>query len=32
MKALLGILGGFGLTLTVFASGLAFATWLLAAK
>ncbi|RVD72112.1 BA14K family protein [Mesorhizobium sp. M4A.F.Ca.ET.029.04.2.1] len=32
MKALLGILGGFGLTLTVFASGLVFATWLLAAK
>ncbi|MDX8528519.1 BA14K family protein [Mesorhizobium sp. MSK_1335] len=32
MKALLGIVGGFVLTLAVFASGLAFATWLLAAK
>lgn len=32
MKALLGIVGGFVLTLVVFASGLAFATWLLAAK
>lgn len=32
MKALLGIAGGFVLTLAVFASGLAFATWLLAAK
>ena len=32
MKALLGITGGFVLTLAVFASGLAFATWLLAAK
>ncbi|RWA60989.1 BA14K family protein [Mesorhizobium sp.] len=32
MKPLLGILGGFVLTLTIFASGLAFATWLLAAK
>ncbi|RWF61803.1 MAG: BA14K family protein, partial [Mesorhizobium sp.] len=28
----MGILGGFVLTLTIFASGLAFATWLLAAK
>ena len=32
MKALLGIAGGFLLTLAVFTSGLAFATWLLAAK
>ena len=32
MKALLGILGGFVLTLAVFASGLGFAAWLLAAK
>lgn len=32
MKALLGIAGGFVLTLAVFASGLAFATWMLAAK
>ncbi|WP_245468163.1 MULTISPECIES: BA14K family protein [unclassified Mesorhizobium] len=32
MKALLGIVGGFVLTLAVFASGLGFATWLLAAK
>lgn len=32
MKALLGIVGGFVLTLAVFASGLAFATWLLVAK
>jgi hypothetical protein len=32
VKALLGIAGGFVLTLIVFASGLAFATWLLAAK
>ncbi|TGQ50053.1 BA14K family protein [Mesorhizobium sp. M1C.F.Ca.ET.193.01.1.1] len=32
MKALLGIVGGFVLTLAVFASGLAFAVWLLAAK
>ena len=32
MKALFGIAGGFVLTLAVFASGLAFATWLLAAK
>lgn len=32
MKALLGIAGGFVLTLAVFASGLAFAVWLLAAK
>ena len=29
MKALLGIVGGLVLTLAVFASGLAFATWLL---
>ncbi|TJW78527.1 MAG: BA14K family protein, partial [Mesorhizobium sp.] len=28
MKALLGIVGGFVLTLAVFASGLGFATWL----
>jgi hypothetical protein len=32
VKAFLGIAGGFVLTLAVFASGLAFATWLLAAK
>ncbi|AZO24646.1 BA14K family protein [Mesorhizobium sp. M1E.F.Ca.ET.045.02.1.1] len=32
MKALLGIVAGFVFTLAVFASGLAFATWLLAAK
>jgi hypothetical protein len=32
VKALLGIVGGFVLTLAVFASGLAFATWLLVAK
>ncbi|UCI06484.1 BA14K family protein [Mesorhizobium sp. B1-1-8] len=32
MKALLGLVGGFVLTLAVFACGLAFATWLLAAK
>jgi hypothetical protein len=32
VKALLGIAGGFVLTLAVFASGLAFATWMLAAK
>ena len=32
MKALLGIVSGFMLTLVVFGSGLAFATWLLAAK
>jgi len=32
VKALLGIVGGFVLTLAVFASGLAFATWMLAAK
>ncbi|GLS39230.1 hypothetical protein GCM10010869_48270 [Mesorhizobium tianshanense] len=32
MKALVAVLGGFGLTLAVFASGLAFATWLLTAK
>lgn len=32
MKALLGIVGGFVLTLAVFGSGLAFAAWLLAAK
>lgn len=32
MRALLAILGGFVLTLAVFASGLAFAAWLLAAK
>jgi hypothetical protein len=32
VKALLGIVGGFVLTLAVFASGLGFATWLLAAK
>ena len=32
VKALLGIAGGFLLTLAVFTSGLAFATWLLAAK
>ena len=32
MKALLGIVGGLVLTLAVFASGLAFATWLLTAK
>ena len=32
MKALLAILGGFVLTLAIFGSGLAFATWLLAAK
>ncbi|TIO10620.1 BA14K family protein [Mesorhizobium sp.] len=32
MKALLAVLGGFGLTLAVFASGLAFATWLLTAE
>lgn len=32
MKALLGIVGGFVLTLAVFASGLGFAAWLLAAK
>ena len=31
VKALLGIAGGFLLTLAVFASGLAFAAWLLAA-
>jgi hypothetical protein len=32
VKALLGIVGGFVLTLAIFASGLAFATWLLVAK
>ncbi len=32
MKAVLGLVGGFVLTLAVFSSGLAFATWLLAAK
>jgi hypothetical protein len=32
VKAWLGIAGGFVLTLAVFASGLAFATWMLAAK
>lgn len=32
MKALFAIFGGFVLTLAVFASGLAFATWLLIAK
>lgn len=32
MKALLGIVGGFVLTLAVFGSGLAFATWLLVVK
>ena len=32
MKALMGIFGGFFLTLAIFASGLSFATWLLAAK
>lgn len=32
MKALLGIVGGFVLTLAVFGSGLAFAAWILAAK
>lgn len=32
MKALLGIVSGFVLTLAVFASGLAFAAWILAAK
>lgn len=32
MKAFLGIVGGFVLTLAVFASGLAFATWLLVAR
>ncbi|WP_296736505.1 BA14K family protein [Mesorhizobium sp.] len=32
MKALLGIVGGFVLTLAVFGSGLAFAAWLLTAK
>jgi hypothetical protein len=32
MKALLGIVGGFVLTLAVFCSGLVFAAWILAAK
>lgn len=32
MKALLGIVSGFVLTLAIFASGLAFATWLIVAK
>jgi hypothetical protein len=32
VKALLAVLGGFGLTLAVFASGLGFAVWLLTAK
>jgi len=32
MKALIGIVGGFVLTLAVFASGLAFAAWIIAAK
>jgi hypothetical protein len=32
MKALLGIVSGFVLTLAVFASGLAFAAWIIAAK
>jgi hypothetical protein len=32
MKAILGLVGGFVLTLAVFGSGLGFAAWLLAAK
>ncbi|AZO00626.1 BA14K family protein [Mesorhizobium sp. M9A.F.Ca.ET.002.03.1.2] len=32
MRPLLAVVGGFGLTLAVFASGLAFATWLLTAE
>ncbi|TPL86065.1 BA14K family protein [Mesorhizobium sp. B2-3-12] len=32
MKAVLGLVGGFVLTLAVFASGLVFAAWLIAAK
>ncbi|ESW80848.1 hypothetical protein X773_15225 [Mesorhizobium sp. LSJC285A00] len=32
MKAILGLVGGFVLTLAVFGSGLVFAAWLLAAK
>lgn len=32
MKAILALVGGFALTLAVFASGLAFAAWLLVAK